>query len=837
MTGCGAGVAASEPESYKLEMSEAAPRQLGTRTQLHRVPWAILHMAIALVLCSHIVSAVDCSAMQECNPKSRRILFILDGSLSINQTHFDMEMMDFVINTYCGFRNTAGGVKYEAGVITFNQYIETRIPFTEFTPDEFETAINTYVRYQTPLRCCTTHAEAAILAKEMFKARGLNDGYENIAFFVTDGQPFINYKFGEYSVADDSRSRQFYDDRGLSLSGWTQNKKGQRDEMRVSYATQKVPKKMRDLKNLGIRVFFIGVPHNDPDKNVNIDYFNGKLTNDEICYTNEDVTPSQTSCGTLSYSPLVSKPVDDHAFGVETWDMQPLVDKALDKICLDWSDPGAGCFDVKRDVMILVDTSESIDPARFSDEMLTIIKGVGDQVGYGAGSRIGVATFGSEGNTVIRVPIKEFGGSGKFATAVDNNLADITLECCTNLAEAFEMLQGYLRANYRQGQDKLVLVLTDGTPFQNFGTGPYMWRSSESSWRLNRCQYVTETVPMAAARLRADGVRIALVGVPNVDNRAPMEDYFTGALKGSQCCVNPDTNAACLINSDSEWCSGSYDAGGTVECETYTERSVVSPGSYNIFTVSSWDVAAALDSIGSMLCYTNAYPTPPPTDFVPTRRPTEAGADTGEDTRSLLPVDVLIMFDHAETTTAQEDACVATFGLESCQQQLFNFANKVRKALEYNSAIFSMALVSTSCAWDKTLGGSVKWKETERRIRRLIRAGRDTTRAGTQCLAPGFRRARKHILNDRKDPLRPVAVILLTHKDATSSDTSAARSKAAALRDDTAAVVYAATVDPDDSDHLSDLAKLTGASSRVYSALSGNGIYSMLQDFLASVEV
>lgn len=80
---------------------------------------AALALALVLaVLSPQQALGVNCTARQECDPRSRRILFILDASLSIDQARFDDQMMEFVINTFCGFRNNALGAKYEAGVIT-----------------------------------------------------------------------------------------------------------------------------------------------------------------------------------------------------------------------------------------------------------------------------------------------------------------------------------------------------------------------------------------------------------------------------------------------------------------------------------------------------------------------------------------------------------------------------------------------------------------------------------------------------------------------------------------------------------------------------------------------
>ncbi|CAK9110787.1 Collagen alpha-5VI chain [Durusdinium trenchii] len=820
-------VGRQEERRWKRQVKSKMPSARSVVVALATVVVGLLGLA------QHVVG-VDCSIWQECDPRSRRILFILDGSLSISSTRFNNEMMDYVINTFCGFRNTAEGAKYEAGVITFNQQVRTRVPFEELTPNAFETKVKNKVKNKVPLSCCTTHAEAAIHAKEMFEEAGLDDGYENIAFFVTDGAPFINYRAGTYGVKDSSYAKNWYESRGLDWKGyWTQDKaKAPRDEERVLYATETVPRYMKELKDIGVRVFFIGVPHSNPLKPVNIDYFTGRQTN--VCYENNDVNPSQTSCRDMDYMPLVSEPVDDHAFSVTDWDLSPLVTESLLKICKAWTPP-TQCLEIPRDLMILVDTSDSMDPERYVFEMMEIVKAAADNLDFNSGSRVGVATFGAQENTVVRIPLTNFADIEDFYTAVDANVRLAPLECCTNHAEAFEEMQGYFRRNFIDGHDKILLVVTDGTPFQNYGFDKWQWRAPEWKTRLNRCDYTIETVPTAAQALKDDGVRIVLAGVPNRNERAPLADFFDGALDGEQCCVNADTNKASLIQGDAVWTSENFDSNADVVCRTYTDAKVVSDGDNNVFVAENWDVASITASISNMICQAEPTVTPPPTMHVPTKSPTTANRPGREEVPpsprnpSLEAIDVVFVVDTGALANGQADRCRSNGSFESCKQQMFNFANQMRKQIyaEVSKGDLGFALVVSDCGGAKPIrrGWTRKFTEMTRKIRR----GRKMSLGGDKCLANGLTRA-ETLLNGRTNQNRKGAVVVLTH-DGTITDVSSAASKASDIRGVDGITTYVASVGQITGSHQSNVNSIAGDSSRVCNALTSNGLDKCITHF------
>jgi len=760
---------------------------------------------------------------------------VLDGSLSIGQENFDTKMTEYVINTFCGFRDTRNNATYEAGAIIFNQYITTAIPFREFTPNQFETAVNRNVKGKK-LRCCTTHAEAAILAKEMFDKAGSNDDYENIAFFVTDGQPFINFEQGPYGIS--KSGKDWYTRRGFDYKEWSQgNNLAERGEERARYAAQVVPKYLQELRDADVRVFFIGVPHKNPDKNVRIEYFKGE--DDEICFVNNDVPGDPiTNCESIdpNLKQLVSYPPDDHAFAVQEWTMKPLVDESLEQICKEWTPPSVDCSNKTRDVLILVDTSESMDPERYQVEMMEVVKAAAMELDFESGSRVGVITFGHRDNTRIRIPLRTFDNIGDFNVSVDANVKTVELKCCTNLAEAMILARNHFQNHYKEGHDKIMLIITDGTPYQNYGRKKWEWREGGVGEEgvLNRCEYVTQVVPEQAALVQGDGVRIVLAGVLNVDGRAPMESFFTGSLAGAKCCVNPSTNKACLVNNEREWCSMHYKPTEPKSCHTYTNARVVSEGSRNIFTASSWELGAMTAGIKSMICSGAAWKTPPPTpnptargQSRPTRKPTpDAGNDDAGES-----LDLIIMLDNSALDDAQGTTC--TSAGETCSQHLYDFANNTRHMLRKQlKRKLWVTAHHASCSRMGPLYQKPLWSNRFTVQDAMMKRIKKKPWFGAKCITGMLDKVR-NIIESRKVQSRKYAVLILTH-GGNAIDTCAAASLTSAIPTGSTGKIYVGTVGTNSAHNT--MCQTIGASGSVSNALSSNSYESVVSAILADLD-
>eukprot|EP00514_Thraustochytrium_sp_LLF1b_P012351 CAMPEP_0184552680 /NCGR_PEP_ID=MMETSP0199_2-20130426/29699_1 /TAXON_ID=1112570 /ORGANISM="Thraustochytrium sp., Strain LLF1b" /LENGTH=791 /DNA_ID=CAMNT_0026948231 /DNA_START=108 /DNA_END=2480 /DNA_ORIENTATION=- len=262
----------------------------------------------------------ECTKTDECAAVKRRLLFLVDASLSIGDKEFNTNMMDLLVNTYCGL--TAVGAETEVGIVVFSRYIETRLPFTKMSADDFESFVDTSLRHNVTTQCCTTHAEATILATEMFADPKLDDGFENIAFFVTDGLPRMNN-----DISDDPRAMQFYESRGLDVETWTNGRSSK--SKNVHYKAVLFPLAVEKLINNGNRLFFVGVP-SKTSNTINVNYFKGK---------EKKVCAGGRHCEKLAFSPLVSEPANEHAYRAAKWDLEDIVGGMFKLLCRPWVPP------------------------------------------------------------------------------------------------------------------------------------------------------------------------------------------------------------------------------------------------------------------------------------------------------------------------------------------------------------------------------------------------------------------------------------------------------------------------------------------------------------------
>jgi len=553
---------------------------------------------------------LDCGTIFTCDDTPKRILFVVDASESVGDVQFKTKMSDYLVKTVaCGWRNSPANT-IDAGAITFNLNIEDKIDLEPTSPTQWENDVNNLIRNVTPLKCCTPHAEAAVRAKETFMEKRDADILagrstpQEIAYIVSDGVPYNNMQFsGAFAVNDDPAALQWYNDRGFNIADWTQGTaNNQRSQEKADYAAQKVTEHIQALLNMGIRVFFVAVP-NQNGKVVPLGMFKG--TDTQVCYD----SPSPTRCENFNPSgPLVSSPVDEHAFEVDYNNLDDAVDFSLVNLCRAWVPPTpapttppptdapttpppttgspttSGCVRSKTDLMILVDTSDSMDPAHFSTDMMDVVKELARPVAE-VGGRVGVATFGHESNTAIQIPLTTATNDwSQFESNVDTVVGSITPTCCTNMAEGLEMVQKYFDGSNANGANRMIVIVGDGTPFQNFGKRKWNWR--KNSRKVTRCFYTTRVVPYMAKRVKAKGTTIGFVGVYNVEDRTAYMDYIFGKFKRQvsgeriSCCSNTKTNKSCLKVvsnvADPTWCAPMYDESKSRRCSVYKEHRIVS---------------------------------------------------------------------------------------------------------------------------------------------------------------------------------------------------------------------------------------------------------------------
>jgi hypothetical protein len=89
-----------------------------------------------------------------CAEKSPRdLLFLVDGSQSMNRDRFYGEMLDYCLSLYCAFDPTRNN---QAGMIVFNQQIQTYVPLAIYSQDQWFNQVQTVrnTRNTNSPACC-----------------------------------------------------------------------------------------------------------------------------------------------------------------------------------------------------------------------------------------------------------------------------------------------------------------------------------------------------------------------------------------------------------------------------------------------------------------------------------------------------------------------------------------------------------------------------------------------------------------------------------------------------------------------------------------------------------
>lgn len=165
----------------------------------------------------------------------------------------------------------------------------------------------------------------------------------------------------------------------------------------------------------------------------------------------------------------------------------------------------------------------------------------------------------------------------------------------------------------RQGRSSaaIAFVITDGVPANNFPNadksglyGNPRWWFYNKNRGYNPARYSAIQVPLAAQRLKASGVRIMMIGIPDVNGNTPGVEYFDGTYNRKYFNVVRSGNLY-----------------------SFPYRSppfpiVNAPTFANSFTSASWDVDSLVELTRDSLCQLDpptGAPTIPPAIPLPTR--------------------------------------------------------------------------------------------------------------------------------------------------------------------------------------------------------------------------
>jgi len=262
-----------------------------------------------------------------------------------------------------------------------------------------------------------------------------------------------------------------------------------------------------------------------------------------------------------------------------------------------------------REIMFIVDASNTIDPVRFYGEMLDFLQEIYCALHVEAGNRGSLITFG--GAVQVRIPLAPYTPQEWF-DRVEQVREDrsVCCSCCTPLAEALRLARNVFTANPAQGEffpARLAVVITDGAVWQNTGRRvPGFW-----TWPgVSHAKYKYQIVPTEAALLKNldpnRPVRLMVLGVPGGNGTVfSRMDYFLGTGIGTRTviCEKRRKERNCVVASSPPF------------------PIISMPISKNSFSYQSWNITRMLEVTAPDLCEIIATDSPVVTN-VPTPFPT-----------------------------------------------------------------------------------------------------------------------------------------------------------------------------------------------------------------------
>ncbi|KAH9254462.1 hypothetical protein BASA81_007575 [Batrachochytrium salamandrivorans] len=287
------------------------------------------HLGLAFLLLVASTSTVHATLASYCesivprvercvNTAPRDLLFIVDGSSSMELRRFKEEMIDYTQALYCAFDPDAANT---AGMIVFNKNIRVVIEQAVYTQNEWLEKTNAVREGEDNCcSCCTPTAEAFDLATEILTA---TTNEFKIAFVITDGVPSNNLAGS-----------------GGNPLWWYYAPVGNKASIGFNpaqYNAAIVGRRALLLKKVA-RLMIVGVPNYKGDQ-PDVDFFSGRnkysasqtitVARDQKKWTFRYVV-SQSG---LSVNPIVTLPIEKNAFSSATWNVNSLVNSTVNSLC------------------------------------------------------------------------------------------------------------------------------------------------------------------------------------------------------------------------------------------------------------------------------------------------------------------------------------------------------------------------------------------------------------------------------------------------------------------------------------------------------------------------
>jgi len=266
---------------------------------------------------------------------------------------------------------------------------------------------------------------------------------------------------------------------------------------------------------------------------------------------------------------------------------------------------------VNRDLLFLVDASDSLDPVRFNKEMLDYVQSLFCAFNPLDVNRAGMITFAKEITT--RIPLDTYTPAQWFSQVDDIRSQNLCCSCCTPTATAFYQAKQIFDSIPIGNAYRIVFVITDGAPWQNPNVDDALF-----GWpKIPSATYTWGTVPQtsSALKLMENGdqtrVRVMMVGVPNKFGDPPRNDYFEGKPDPAKRPAGKSATWQCQERSGKTTCFDMSKSPFPI---------ITEPVDKNIFTSNNYNVTSLIELTVGSLC--EILPTPAPTKQPTTQGPT-----------------------------------------------------------------------------------------------------------------------------------------------------------------------------------------------------------------------
>ncbi|GBG30751.1 Hypothetical Protein FCC1311_069712 [Hondaea fermentalgiana] len=625
------------------------------------------------------------SSVETCGDEARDLVVLLDASSSIDPRVFYSTMLDIAEEALVMVQQAEATA--QTRLVALGQELVEILPLETRDVDEIRQAI-AGLREQQDLTfaCCSPLAFAFEKIAEDLDVRA-TPGNRPFVLYIGDGKPRQNLRLeSDYAFLEERRLDH------------------------AAYVTKQVPASAWILKSdTEATLAFIGVPSRDgadPDS----DYFTETALTRTVCAAFKDKCyeqkvpiasePTETFVKFLGHGPgalaledllaggalrsmlceakrtppslhypdyVLFKGEDDDDQDKEEEDGKKTTPATSTKSAQDLVNellldlpPSQVLGGGPRDLMVIVDSSGSMDAGKFRADVARMLFQLARSISAAQGSQFGLMFFDDlvREENVLSLASR---GSQERLLGIASILDNYT--CCASeqvsaLGEALRSARLALAKSPKKDSNEQVLViLTASNPAMSMH---WLARYSRDQ---NNARYLARSVPFEARALHRDGVRVVVAAGPaRTDENVVNKAYFAGTLRA-----------------DYEFCQEG-------RCFIYQGGIVSSPAAENLAILDAWGSSSFTNQIAPLLAQGTAKPT-----MAPTTPPT---VETG-------PAHLVFMLDD---TVSAEDRQEHLQLIRSAQAKFSEFGDK---------AVVSVYVASCFAGVQKLLvGGNATALET-----------------------------------------------------------------------------------------------------------------------------